>query len=157
MDGDTVCIICNWLSNVFWPFLGVGALGAAAAATAAAGAFDPPGSDGGFSGRGASGTWPVPRGHPPVGPYWPDLSPIPNNVQYLYQTSADPETWAPYWPGISPIPKDGTVTPYIYDDAKDDIGTMYTPKAVEPITGLPIWPPKYIHLGGSSTAPAARG
>jgi hypothetical protein len=141
MDVESFCIFCNWVNSVVWPYFGAGGFGAAAAAAAAAGAFGPGGIFGpplgdAFNGRGASGTWPEYRS-----PYWPDDSPIPDNVDYLYQTSVEPEAWEPYWPGFSPLPRDGSVTPVVVDPQNGDIKQLYKPKKVEPITGLPIWEP----------------
>ena len=51
MDADALCIICNWVNDGFWPYGGLGGLGAAAAAAAAGGFF----GGGGFSGAGAGG------------------------------------------------------------------------------------------------------
>jgi hypothetical protein len=150
MDADALCIVCNWYGGLGLA-LGLGGLGAAAAA--AAGAFGGFGG-GGFSGRGAGGTWPA----PPQRLADPRVAP-PLDVRYLQQTSVDPETWAPYWPGVSQRPTNGHVTPYRYDHAADDIGEMWRPLPVEPITGLPIWPkePVSIFQGTAAIASAGRG
>ena len=152
LDGDALCIVCNWYGGLGLA-LGLGGLGVAAAAAAAAGALGGLGG-GGFSGSGADGTWPEPEQY---GPRDPRNSVSYREGAYRYEDAAG----HPYWPGISPIPGDGVV--FVREGLAPDIpestpdGLLYRKDRPLPVgpNGIPIRPTTGIgnvKVAGAQTA-----
>jgi len=137
---DAPCIVCNWYGGLGLA-LGLGGLGAAAA-----GAFGGLGRDG-FSGRGAGGAWPEPAyDYPRVPPSYRDRE----NGRVRYRDTSG----NPYWPSISPIPDDGVVHPGDPRQGERPIpgeGWRGGPLSVNPENGMPVWPPSPLHREDGTT------
>ena len=117
MDVDVLCVACNW-SNDFWQWIGAGAAGAAAAAAWELGGdqtrrsydemwgdYEPRDEDGGD-------VTPPDQRHYQAG----------GRARYTDGNNN------PYWPGVSPYPNDGIVyhhgTAYPVDAAGEPVGGL---------------------------------